>query len=302
MRQNSSDVDNRKNSVFFDPDKGFHELLIVRVALATVLIVCVFLIVIIAITADTNLQINSIGLSNAASLFRVPVGAFTLSLPFFALLAASHRSEQTKQQMKLTRTQIARTDRQIGLSSDQNNFSNYYKHIEEFEKFCDSHLKDLAVTVTSHRKLHAAIYPRARDGELIFDSEFRRNFDTSVDVFISACDNFATGDRREFAAQFIGHHHDRLLTLYHLSRGSQSGSTWNADGEPFFVFGDSMKAFILHHINLFGALDEILKFDGKYATAEPLLQLRAISIDKIPSQKIVENVPFYLQKLMLEKT
>ena len=118
-----------------------------------------------------------------------------ISIPTIAILAANHWSEQSKEQMRLT-----------GL---QNTFSNHFKHIEEFEKYCqriydrmldDSKstkehyanfggaLKHLAAEnfIYSHidpqhsRILYKKIYPASASGDLSLSAEFVQ----SLDLFI----------------------------------------------------------------------------------------------------------------------
>jgi hypothetical protein len=70
-----------------------------------------------------------------------------LIIPIVALLAANHRSEQTKEQIRVTNA--------------QNVFSNYYKHIDEFNKYLSSRV-DKEVDL---RFSHSNIYPYASMGD-----------------------------------------------------------------------------------------------------------------------------------------
>ncbi|MCF2911871.1 hypothetical protein [Halomonas sp. Cn5-12] len=60
------------------------------------------------------------GLDGLVKIYKVPLGVLSLLFPLVALIATSHRSEQTK--------------KQIEMSYLQNSFSNFYKHLEEFDK------------------------------------------------------------------------------------------------------------------------------------------------------------------------
>lgn len=107
--------------------------------------------------------------------FELPIGVFAVAIPLTALAAAAHRSSQTK--------------RQIELQNSQNVFSNYYKHLEEFVKFCEAKnpppqdlsttsegLSITAKTINQHmraqhreydyRALHSKLFPLARRGDL----------------------------------------------------------------------------------------------------------------------------------------
>jgi hypothetical protein len=55
------------------------------------------------------------------------------------------------------------TREQIRIGSEQNIFSNYYKHLEEFVKHCEHISKDHAYTVANKYKLHHSLFPRAKE-------------------------------------------------------------------------------------------------------------------------------------------
>ncbi len=110
----------KKQSVFFDPETSFFKLPIVWYV--------VFVIGLAAWTVTDEILTHGdyqyIGTAEAfntmASDFKVPLGILSLLIPIVAVMTAHHRSEMTL--------------KQIRESQAQNNFSNYYKHIEEFEK------------------------------------------------------------------------------------------------------------------------------------------------------------------------
>lgn len=104
---------------------------------------------------------SSTGINNVVfNLFKSPIAIIGFSLPILGLIGLNHRSEQTKQQ--------------IQLSESQNNFSNYYKHIEEFEKYlsdsinASSWFKD----TTHHRQLHCKLFPKSNEGNFDLCQEF----------------------------------------------------------------------------------------------------------------------------------
>lgn len=257
-----------KKSILFDPDKGFLELPVVRYALAILFGVCFILIVFVAATSRRSFQLDADGLSNFALLFRVPVGAFTLSLPVFALLAASHRSEQTKQQMVLTRSQIDRTDRQIKIASEQGAFSNYYKHLEEFVKYCEAHFKNKSFAVIAPRKLHALMYPRARQGDLNIDKNFLRTFDIDIDDLRSLLALLLEVQGRYEILHKISADTEELLEKYKIHRSSSSsGMQISVNGASVYVPGKHLSSFVLYHLQIIQTIDEALEFDANYVAS-----------------------------------
>jgi len=114
--------------------------------------------------------------------FKRPVITFGLSLPIIALIANHHRSIQSERQLKTTQ--------------DQNLFTNYVKHIEQFEEFLkdENVFKKLDDLNVSTKKLYRTIYSTALDGDLRPSLAFRhrlkmvRNKLTDLQVELSKMD------------------------------------------------------------------------------------------------------------------
>ncbi len=88
-------------------------------------------------------------------LFKAPVAVAGFALPILGLIGLNHRSEQTKKQ-------ISTADRQILINQNQNLFSNYFKHVEEFKKHIES-MEETRLRVTSISHLHDRIFVGAKD-------------------------------------------------------------------------------------------------------------------------------------------
>ncbi|MBO0154594.1 MULTISPECIES: hypothetical protein [Vibrio] len=78
-------------------------------------------------------------------------------IPIVALLAANHRSEQTKEQIRVT--------------NQQNNFANYYKHIEEYEKYAMTIADYEEISRRNIRRNHKLLFSRAIDGDYSVSTE-----------------------------------------------------------------------------------------------------------------------------------
>ncbi|WP_311064063.1 hypothetical protein [Halomonas sp. DWK9] len=85
------------------------------------------------------------GVNGFLVIFKLPLGILALLFPAIALVAASHRSEQTK--------------RQIVISESQNNFANYYKHLEEFEKLVELLIVKFSLSHLNYRELYRTLFP-----------------------------------------------------------------------------------------------------------------------------------------------
>lgn len=84
--------------------------------------------------------------------FKIPLWVLALLIPVLGLFNANHKSEQTRASMELTKA--------------QNNFANYYKHLEEFSKYVGIVSKDFDPYVkVSVKALHSKLFPLADQGD-----------------------------------------------------------------------------------------------------------------------------------------
>ncbi|MCG6359171.1 hypothetical protein K6U58_11335 [Vibrio fluvialis] len=152
-----------KKKGFFDPETSFLDLWIVRGFILFFIAISIILAVYIRQTSDLQYLKGYVGLNNFLVIYKIPLGILALIIPIVALLAANHRSEQTKKQIEVT--------------NNQNQFSNYYKHIEEFGKYFDQ-ISDKITYIKEHdyRHLHSIIFPESMTGKY-------RTSDNFVEIF-----------------------------------------------------------------------------------------------------------------------
>lgn len=86
------------------------------------------------------------GINELVSIFQIPLGIVALLIPVLAVYAANHRSEQSREIIRLTQI--------------QNFFTNYYKHLEEFCNYCEKGSVFPGVKI-DYRGLHNKLYPNA---------------------------------------------------------------------------------------------------------------------------------------------
>lgn len=128
----------------FDPNSSFFSLPVVWWTAFVIVIISLAFVIFIGCTSDLIYQSGYSGVNKFWDIFKFPISIFALLIPALAVLATNHRSEQTKEVISLTRS--------------QNNFANYYKHLEEFAKHCtniETRYKEWGLTI--HARL---IYPK----------------------------------------------------------------------------------------------------------------------------------------------
>lgn len=139
-------------SKWFDPEKAFFKLPIVRLTAGALFLGIVASILCIISASDLQFDRSYKGFNQFIEYFKFPIGLLAFLIPLGAIYATNHRSEQFKKQMEVAK--------------NQNNFSNYYKHIEEFEKYISDHINEVnKVEVTQIRALHNEIFNKASEGD-----------------------------------------------------------------------------------------------------------------------------------------
>ncbi|EOA9037069.1 hypothetical protein ACIMS2_004500 [Vibrio harveyi] len=148
----------------FNPNKSFFSLIIVQSTIAIITLISIAISLTIYYNSNLELSLSYQGFNHAISVFKVPLGILALLIPLGAIYATNHRSRQTIKQIELTRI--------------QNNFNNYYKHIEEYIKYCEKNnlklLNELTLTKDTHinyRSIHNKIFPQIMSGESYSHSE-----------------------------------------------------------------------------------------------------------------------------------
>jgi len=148
-----------QRSKLFDPGTAFFKLPIVWITSFIVLLLAILLAGWIASWSTPLLPSNRHyeGINELVTIFRLPLGLVALLIPILAVYATNHRSEQNLETMRLTRV--------------QNNFSNYYKHLEEFLKYLQQ-FELLGNFSVKERRLHALLFPDLKRGSLSLNEDF----------------------------------------------------------------------------------------------------------------------------------
>jgi len=146
----------------FDPNCSFFQLPIVRWTFYVVAFFAIWSTLKIIASTDLAYDPTANGFSEFLKIFRFPIGVMALLIPLMAIYATNHRSIQQK--------------KQIEVAVDQNNFSNYYKHLEEFCKYYSEFWMDFQMLVMrpaiTPKDYHRLFYKNARTGNYQVDLDF----------------------------------------------------------------------------------------------------------------------------------
>jgi uncharacterized integral membrane protein len=281
----------KKNTLLlFNPESSLFSLPIVRNICFVSLSAAILVAIIIASNSKLDFCWSSIGFNFALDAFKVPLGILALGLTLIGICGANHRSEQTRRQIERTATQITLTNKQISITEGQNLFSNYYKHVEEFEKFCEKHAG--TVKVGRPRSLYRVLFPRSKAGEYSISVEAIEQISLMSVNFIDAAMEMNITSSSEAVDGLIklGRFREEALKDYNLlyTEGMSGTTLSDSKGDVFIPHANS-RALVEKIIEILKKIDEICHFDVDYKTPGLLAILLNIDTTKIPTRKITES-------------
>jgi len=139
-----------KISESFRPHESFLKLNIVKNTIWAFLLISFVIVFLIIYTGGDllYLDLSFKGFNKALEIFKAPLGLMAVLLAIIAFYSSQHRAEQVLFQMKLTQ--------------EQNIFTNFYKHQEEFLKYIEElESKD---SIDEKRLLYVSVYDQAMQG------------------------------------------------------------------------------------------------------------------------------------------
>jgi hypothetical protein len=268
--------------MLFNPEKSLFELYAVRwIAGSFALLACITAILI-AINTDSSIALDGESFNRAINLFKAPLGTIAVGLTLIGICGANHRSEQTKRQ-------IERTSRQIAMTQSQNDFSNYYKHIEVFTEYCEIHTTQ-GYRPSRPRKLHSRLFPQARNGDFAIDKKFLSYFEQQIQMFVNICDGFKFVVNQEFAALALTRLESAIEAELNLTRTeTRGGKVVHAGDTQFMLSGDSLLGIIKTYSTIFFAIDEVLRFDLDYQPPALLEMMQQMDYSDLPASSFSDS-------------
>lgn len=263
----------------FDPHKSFVQLRIFKVTLLLFALIALSIGCIIISNSNIGFKWDYEGINKLVSIFKVPLSILALIIPVVALLATNHRSEQTKAQ--------------IIASQQQNNFSNYFKHIEEFGKYV-SHLN--GVEVPDVRNAHKLLFPNAFNGDISIDAQLITEIETIANQLIEHLEHFANGFPDTFEKTLLSIHNltQKLQssTKSHV-RPTSGGKQVNIEGLLISVPGGSLAGLLGHTVGVAQGITSVLLFDHSFNGIPALEELSTLDLSKVPHHTLLhsEKVP-----------
>lgn len=262
------------NRNLFDPNTSFLNLRIVRVTFGYLLAIALTITVTIIYNDNLAANFSYAGFNNALTIFKVPLGILASIIPIIALLATNHRSEQTKEQIRLT--------------TENANFSNYYKHTEEFEVFIEKHALKDSMKIEYPRKLHKIIFPYAKKGNYRVPSSINEHIDECLIKILEASKGTENSSETVWRKTLISMRDpvNSFAKHYQISMPSQSGKSITYGTDSVLIPGGKIKNLFKNIEQVTTTLRDALLFDENYTPSELMQQIIDYDYDKIPENEI----------------
>lgn len=266
-----------ETSKLFDPDTSFFKLPIVWITVTVIVVLATLLAGLIVMWSGPLLSDNRNyeGINELVAIFQLPLGLLALLIPVLAVYATNHRSEQNLAAMRLTRV--------------QNDFANYYKHLEEFAKFIEPIASEFGVTFSA-RKLHKRLYPEAKQGNLGMSSEFEELLLGDVKcVLENLQDLFANHEAQERAKLRLNLNGALDIVFSHVNsciiKGNRVAGRFNSQGNYHVSISVHELLGLNYLYRVTEVMERVVQFDVDYVSALPRavreLEIRAAYMDDL---------------------
>lgn len=289
----------------FDPHVTFLRLKAVTYVIAAILMAAAIITVTIIIaTPGLTFNFSSEGWNKALEIFKVPLGLLAVSIPLIALFAANHRSVQSKRQMELTQSQI-------DLAMSNNQVTNYYKHVDEFQKYIDTHVNKLlpnlhggSVRIAYPRRLHKMIFPHARSGQLKVDKSFLESLSVDLKKIIDATAVFRAEkyEHRSTQLHVLSEKIDKFSVKYCVDGHRSSGLPQMTERDGQLLGDATIRDYVYPFGQVCTVITQCLQFDESYEIPQIVDQIARFNWESIPAVKINGSMNYFFEHHLQDDT
>lgn len=262
-----------------DPLKSFTELFVFKFTIVFSILISTLSTSLIILNTEVAWQFDYLGFNTFVEIFRFPLSVLAIAITIIAILATMHRSVQTKEQ--------------ILNSNKQNVFSNYYKHIEEFEKYMNSVIKDKTLMFENLRATHKMLFPVAEKGNYNISNYYLEIIETEFSQIVSLLDNFNNNrDETVHNLLFLIYQKIDMCFSYLFIKVGRSGIRQFEDGKLIVVPSNNIINIIDEIKKTALTLTNIISFDSEVMIPTSLIKVVNLSIEKVPQWKFDSKQKF----------
>lgn len=252
-----------------DPLKSFTELLAFKFTIGLSILFSTTSTLLILFNTDIAWRVDYLGFNTFVEIFRFPLSVLAIAITIIAILATMHRSVQTKEQ--------------ILNSNKQNVFSNYYKHIEEFEKYMNSTMKSKTLVLENSRTTHKILFPGAEKGNYSISETYLEIIETEFAQIVDLLNSF-NNNRKETVHNILFRTYEKIDRCFsYLSmRIGRSGIRQFEDDKLIIVPSNNIIEIVNDIKNTSLILSNIISFDNEVIISPSLEKVAKLIIDKVP--------------------
>ena len=275
-----------KDKIHFNPNQSFFSLCVFKLTTIIILSISASIATVIIYNSyhELNLNLSYEGFNNLLTILKLPIGVAALLIPAIAILVANHRSEQTKAQMELTTHQISLSEDQLKNVQKNNNFSNHYKHSDEFEKYIDNYQKDkkeIALFLYP-RELHSKIFPDSKKGDYSASHDFAKFIDAELFNFLEIAAGLSHQKYYRSSSNSLDIFYIRLSKYLNMNDDATLNTARRHNPEDPLELGFTYQELLKPIVFISTALVKALAFDEDHAHSSILLSIAEFNPEDLP--------------------
>lgn len=266
-----------KNIFKIDPLKSFIELPILWIVVFILLSIAIFVSIIIVQNSNLELSADYNGFNSFTEIFKVPLAILAIIITFVAFLATVHRSAQTREQ-------IISTNR-------QNTFSNYFKHIDEFEKYISKSISNKSINFKDIRETHKYLFPESIYGNYSINKSFLELIDHEYSKCKSLLELFEMKDEKSLFQIFYEIYNSLDLVFNEIGiKILRSGRQIVQDSNRIVVPDLSLKSVLAEIKKDSITLKQIISFDHSTVISDSLNSILNMNVEATPDWSIFQDI------------
>ena len=205
-----------------------------------------------------------LGINSLVDIFKVPLATLALIVTIIVILASTHRSVHI--------------------------FSNYFKHIDEFEKYISKSFDNNLVHFKNLRITHQYLFPNAFEGNYAINSEFIELIDEIYSECKTLLDTFNyPGDKILIDLFYLVFNKiDYLFSLFNC-KIVRSGRQLAVEGKKIIVSELYLRGAFKDIKNNSFLLEQILSFDHSVVIPTSLKIICDLNISAVPHRSLELN-------------
>lgn len=260
---------NIKKYFRIDPLKSFIELPILWVFVTVLFLIAIIISIVIVRNSNLEVSLDYKGFNSFVEIFKVPIAILAITVTFAAFLATIHRSAQTREQ--------------IIAANKQNIFSNYFKHIEEFEKYISTSIVDRSIHFQNLRMTHKYLFPESMYGDYSVNDEFIKLIDEEYSKCKGQLERLDQAEEKSSFDIFYDIYSsiDYIFSFLSINIG-RSGIQVVQDGKRIVVPDLGPKAALSVIKKHSAILEQILLFEHSVMIPSPLRAIVTMNLSVVP--------------------